>query len=129
MPRRHEITFSEHYRASDGEPTDDVHSVHEPRSFSEFETLMRGDQGPSVESLAPLREVLADALDGLTPKERWVFDALVIEGLSLRQLGKQLGHGDPPHFGKTHMARLRDSIFDKLRAALEGDPLVRRYLK
>ena len=94
---------------------------------TDIEALMVGAEH-SVESLAAVREAIADALDTLTDKERWMFDRLFIEGWSLRTLGEALGHGEAPTFGKTHMARMRDEILDKLRLALVDDPAIKGML-
>lgn len=76
----------------------------------------------SREERLPLRDVIADALDQLTDEERWVFDALVVRKLSLRQLGRELA------ISKSSVARHRDQTYARLRELLSAHPTVRSYL-
>jgi hypothetical protein len=76
------------------------------------------DPRVSSEELLELRETIALAFKTLTPEEVWVFNALVIERLSLRQLGKQI------NAPKTTIARIRDRATRKLRAALIDNPAI-----
>ena len=69
-----------------------------------------------------LREVVASALENLTPEEVWILNALLFERLSLRQAGRIL------QIPKTTLARRRDKILKKLKKILENEPLVREYL-
>jgi DNA-directed RNA polymerase specialized sigma24 family protein len=72
----------------------------------------------SAQELIGVREAIGSAFDVLTPKEVWVFNALVIERLSLRTVANQICTP------KTTVARIRDRATRKLRAALEDDPEV-----
>ena len=47
------------------------------------------EQQSQIELLA-LKEAIGAAFEVLTPEETWVFDAIVIEGLSYRAVGRQL---------------------------------------
>jgi DNA-directed RNA polymerase specialized sigma24 family protein len=95
--------------------------------INEYQALMEAapheEAGVSVMERLKVREALADAIDALTPLEVWVFNALVIEGLSLRKVAQQLS------IGKTTVAVYRDSIFNKLRSELESNPDVQSVLK
>lgn len=77
----------------------------------------------SQEELLPLREVICDAIDRLTPEDRFVVEALTIERLSLRQLAVVLG------VSKSSVANYRDRAMALLRVELENDPLVISHLK
>lgn len=81
------------------------------------------DPDASCEELLPLRDVIQDAIDGLPPRERWVFDGYVVRRMSLRQLARELG------LSKTYIADLRDRAYALLREALEDHDLIRLYLK
>ena len=76
----------------------------------------------SQEELLPLRDVIEDALDVLDPRERWVFNAIIVERMSLRALGRQL------QIPKTTVARIRDRAAEHLRKALEDNPEIQRRL-
>jgi len=77
----------------------------------------------STEEGLPLREILADAIDTvLSPRERWCFEALVIERQSVRQLGRQL------NISKTHVCRVRDQAIQKLALNLQDHPIVKGML-
>ena len=78
----------------------------------------------SIEELAPLREIIVDVLqDTLNEREQWIFDALFTRRMSLRQLGRELA------LSKTHIARLRDEIRDKLATALLEYPEINRRIR
>lgn len=62
--------------------------------------------------LLPLRDLIQDAIDELTPRERWVFDAKCSEQLSYAQVAKQLS------IGKTTAYDIYARAVEKLRAAL-----------
>ena len=101
--------------------------LHPTRPMTEIEALMQ--TAPSgYEPLMPLevtlqlKEILADAIDELTPLERWIVERLFIEGLSLRKAGAVLG------IPKTSLARRRDSIRRKLMVRLLENPIVKEWL-
>lgn len=77
---------------------------------------------PTADELLPLREAIQDALEDLDERERFVFDALYVERLSLRHLGRVLS------LSKTQVARVRDEATAKLRERLQGHPLVQAHL-
>ncbi len=73
---------------------------------------------PSVQELIHLRDIIQDAIDELSPRERWVFDAVTTGGASLRSLG----------IPKTTVARIRDKAIDKLRVRLSESEAIRKFL-
>ena len=97
------------------------------RPSTDLEALMQ--LGPhqeadllSIEATAVLKEVIGEAIDGLPDEDRWIFDRLFIEQLSLRGTGRILG------IPKTTLARRRDRIRRQLMAELSESGAVRRWL-
>ena len=102
--------------------------LHPTRPMTEIEALMQ--TAPSgYEPLMPfettlqLKEVLADAIDKLSPLEKWIAERLFIEGMSLRKAGAVLG------IPKTSLARRRDVIRRKLVIHLAQEPKVIDWFK
>lgn len=82
------------------------------------------EPGISQIELIHLRDIINDVMeDTLTPMELWVFNALIIERQSLRELGRQINRP------KTTIARIRDGAIKKLREALQDDPAIIEYLE
>ena len=77
----------------------------------------------SIEEAHVLRELLADAIDSLPEKERWLFEVLFVAKLSLRFVARVL---DIP---KTTLARRRDALLAQLRLELEDNPIIKERLK
>lgn len=97
------------------------------RPLTQLQALMEAspmwEADSSVEEGLALRDVITDAIDTvLTPRERFVFDALVVERQSIRQLGRQMS------ISKTHITRIRDNAIRKLAAALADDPIIKEHL-
>ena len=92
------------------------------RSVTPTEELMsllpHQEPRQSVVELIPLKEILADAVDTLTDTEILVFDAVVIEGLSLRAVGRDMGTS------KSSVHRTKQRAMDKLRERLQHEPTV-----
>lgn len=76
--RRHHIG----YVSSNRMPETDIQALMEAPPHTDPET--------SLESSEHLREVLADAIDQLEPRLKWIFEARHYEGMSIRQIGLQL---------------------------------------
>ena len=104
-----------------------------PTSY--IEALMQST--PGVEQLGSSEELieLAHAIEFemhllLTPREQFVVEAIIFEGLSLRGVAQRWGHA----WGKTQVARIRDSAFaklatsDRLRALAGLDVPAKTYL-
>lgn len=92
-----------------------------------IEALLRcapGDEPErSIEESLVLRETVAIAVEGLPPRERWVLDALVVEGKSLRDVAADIG------YSKSQVANIRDAALTLLRDTLSNNLIVRRYLR
>ena len=80
------------------------------------------DPQTSQEELLHLRDRLQDAIEMLTDREQWVFNAVVVERKSLRSISRDL------QWSKSEIARIRDRAIAQLRILLEDDPLVKEYL-
>lgn len=70
-----------------------------------------------------LRDVIADAIDELDEQERWIFDALFVRRLSLREVAREIS------MPKTTVARWRDRMKGVLIAKLESEPKIIEYLE
>lgn len=110
----------------DNQPNKRMIANSETRPDTLIEALMQCPPGidpdPSREELLPLRDILQDAIDKLTPEEQWVFDALTTRRLSYRELGRELS------IPKSTVERMRERILTKLRTSLIEHEEVRRYL-
>lgn len=80
------------------------------------------EQQSQIELLA-LKEAIADAFTVLTQEETWVFDAVCIEGLSYRTVGRQL------NTSKSSVFRTKNRAVRKLRLQLENHPAVIQQLQ
>lgn len=88
-----------------------------------METPPGGTQATSREELYPVREALADALDLLTERERYIFDAHEIERISYRAIADRLS------MGKSQVCDICNDARAKLAAALQDNPVIRRCLE
>jgi DNA-directed RNA polymerase specialized sigma subunit len=62
-------------------------------------------------------EALRDAMDhALDERERWVIESIFYRRRGIRLLEKELS------LSKTHIARIRDRAFDKIRTYMEDNP-------
>lgn len=98
------------------------------RAFTPYESMMCSPPGvePGISQieLIHLRDIINDVMeDTLTPMELWVFNALIIERQSLRELGRQINRP------KTTIARIRDGAIKKLRETLQDNPAIMEYLE
>lgn len=120
MPRRREISC---------DPTESVFCEPELGAPSDpLVALMEaapGDPIPTSQAeLLPLRDVLQDAMDRvLEPRERWVFDAIVVERKSIRAVGREL------NLAKSYVHRIYHEAVRKLREELVAtEPIIQAYL-
>jgi DNA-directed RNA polymerase specialized sigma24 family protein len=99
-------------------------SRHTP--WDPIQALMESAPGdePAVSKLEllALREAIADAIDSLGEREKWIVNALMVERLSLRCVARQLG------MSKTFVAWLRDKAIGELRLSLSKSPAVQAHL-
>jgi DNA-directed RNA polymerase specialized sigma24 family protein len=76
-----------------------------------------------LETTASIKELLGEVIDDLSAEDRWIFNALVVERLSLREAGRILG------IPKTSLARRRDKIRRELMTKLIDSEHIRDWLK
>lgn len=119
---------TQYYRERIENETHDGAVAHsETRPENIYQALMQCAPGEEPDTprdeLLPLRDILQDAIDKLTDREQWIFDALFTRRLSLRQLGAELNLS----FG--HVRRLRDEITEKLQSILIENEEIRSYLR
>ena len=76
----------------------------------------------SISGTAALKEAIGVAVDNLNDEDKWIFNALFIEKLSLRAAGRVMG------IPKTSLARRRDYIRRRLIAELAESELVSTWL-
>lgn len=102
-----------------------AHSDYRPDTAMQalMEAQPHNDPLVSREERLELRDVIADALDDLTEEERWIFEALYIRKLSLRQLCAEISMPL-----KTLWTR-RNKVLLRLRDKLEVDPQIIEYLE
>lgn len=79
--------------------------------------------------LLDLKEILADAIDELTPVELFVFNACVIERRGMRVVARMLmAEGMATTFSKSGVHVALHRSLGKLRVALSDTPEVQEYL-
>lgn len=126
MARQHEISRDPQKWDSHGGGTTVVASS--PRNPSAMAALMECAPGhepaTSQDDLYPLREILQDAIElVLDEREQWVFNAHVVERLSVREIGRQLS------LGKSQVHRIYVRCCQKLEDYLYDDPDIHNHLK
>lgn len=77
----------------------------------------------SNEDIMLLRDVVAEYVDMLDPRDLWVVNACISEGKSLQIIADELG------ITKTHVWRIRNQAFEKLRRAMMNDATIRRAVR
>lgn len=95
--------------------------------MTDIESLMElaPHEEPTVQSIlgtAALKEAIGVAVDNLNDEDKWIFNALFIEKLSLRAAGRVMG------IPKTSLARRRDYIRRRLIAELAESEIVSTWL-
>lgn len=127
---RYQASNDEPFYDDDGKPAEWKNYQHSilvhRRPDTEMQALMEArpfdDPPTSKAELTDIGDLLAEAVDSLDERDRYLFNALVVERVSLRQLGKRLA------LSKTHIARERERITSVLREKLQGHPLIEEYL-
>lgn len=109
---------------------DEAQYVNEPtdraRAFTPMEALMSAAPGEQIEpsqiELLALRDVIADAIDALPPRNKWVFEQHVIARVPLRQIA------DWMQLGKSYVWLLVQESKELLREELADHPAIVTYL-
>jgi DNA-directed RNA polymerase specialized sigma subunit len=138
MARVRELSFDPqdrflHYEsdASGNQILEDPKTVQQatsPRAETALEALMQcapGDEPSAAQGdLYPLREIIQDALeDILTERERFIFDAIVVERVSYRALAERLS------LSKSQVHRIQEANRNRLAAHLINNPKIRQHLE
>ncbi len=122
------MTKKKEYPTEDWVFTNNNKLLYRQRPATELESLMQlaplqDPWYPSLETTAHLKEAIGEAIDSLTPEDKWIFNTLMIERLSLRTAGAVLG------IPKTSLARRRDKIRRELMTVLIESEVIQKWLK
>jgi hypothetical protein len=94
---------------------------------SDIEALMIAkpfeEPAQSNEDLMVLREAVARLVDELEPRDLWIINACISEGKSLQKIANEIG------VTKTHVWRLRNAAFEKLRSVMATDTTIRKSIR
>ena len=85
-------------------PENDMQALMEAKPFD--------DPATSKAEGGVMREQIADAIDGLSPRLRWVFEARTFRGLSVRDVAREL------NLSKSYVGRLELQAKEALQTAL-----------
>lgn len=77
----------------------------------------------SNDELLVLREAVASLVDELEERDLWIINACVSEGKSLQKIADELG------ITKTHVWRLRNAAYEKLRSVMVTDTTIRKAIR
>jgi hypothetical protein len=76
----------------------------------------------SMEEVQVVREAVADAIDRLPERLRYVIDSINSERVSVRELGRRM------NLSKSQVQRLKEQAHEQLRLLLIAHPVIRRRL-
>ena len=98
------------------------------RPLTEIEAVMNTapheEPAISITEMLETKEIIVKAFDEcLTKEEMWIINAIVIQGMSMRGVAKEL------NAPKTTVARIRDRGLSKLKKSLEQNPTILGSLK
>ena len=117
MPRTREVTYDPQI-----EPPRRI----KRRALTDMQALMEAKPHepiePSVESLLPLRDILAVSFAELSERDQWIVNSILIERKSIRRTGKDLS------LAKSHVDRLYKKALTKMREMIIDDPNIMLYL-
>lgn len=100
---------------ADRSPDTDIEALMQTKPFEEPPT--------SNEELLVLREAVASIVDDLEPRDLWIINACISEGKSLQKIADEL------NMTKTHVWRLRNQAFEKLKVAMSTDTTIRKAIR
>ncbi len=94
---------------------------------NEIEALMMAkpfeEPAENNEDLMVLREAVAAIVDELDARDLWIINACISEGKSLQKIADELG------MTKTHVWRLRNQAFEKLKGVMVTDTTIRKHIR
>jgi hypothetical protein len=100
---------------ADRSPDTDIEALMQTKPFEEPPT--------SNEELLVLREAVASIVDDLEPRDLWIINACISEGKSLQKIADEL------NMTKTHVWRLRNQAFEKLKVAMSANTTIRKSIR
>lgn len=100
---------------SDRPPENEYEAIMSAKPFEEPET--------STEEKLALREAVTQYVDALEPRDLWIINACISEGKSLQKIADEL------NITKTHVWRLRNQAFEKLRVAMSTNTTIRKHIQ
>lgn len=110
ISHRREIPFSPDWRHIFERPS----TVPETELQALMQSAPHTDPARSLEETAEIRERIVDALEGLEPRMRWIFEARAFRGLSVRQIGTELSLSKSyvDRIFKAAQKKLQDQLID-----------------
>lgn len=92
-----------------------------------YEAIMMAEPHEEIEDeqwdRLEMKEIVSDYLLELDPRETWIINAIMSENKSLQQIADELS------FTKTHVWRLRNQAFAKLKALMSQDTKIRKKIQ
>lgn len=107
-------------------PTSHYVAVGNPRPDTPLQALMEAPPFAEPETskmeLLGMRDILADALEALDPREKWIFESRCIRRLSVRDVAAEL------NMPSSTVWLVYQRAVGKLRETLSAQPLIVEYL-
>lgn len=103
------------YTTADRAPETDIEALMMAKPFEEPQQ--------SNEDLLELRDAVAAIVDELDERSLWVINACISEGKSLQTIADELG------MTKTHVWRIRNQAYEKLRRIMSADTTIRKSVR
>lgn len=88
-----------------------------------METMPYEEPYEPQEGLMELRDAVMMHVEQLLPREQWIVNALMNEGRSLQSIADELS------ITKTHVWRLRNQAFKKLKETMSNDTTIRKSVR
>lgn len=88
-----------------------------------METMPHEEPYEPQEGLMELRDAVMMHVEQLLPREQWIVNALMNEGRSLQSIADELS------ITKTHVWRLRNQAFKKLKETMSNDTTIRKSVR
>jgi len=88
-----------------------------------METMPHEEPYEPQDGLMELRDAVMEHVEQLLPREQWIVNALMNEGRSLQSIADELS------ITKTHVWRLRNQAFEKLKETMSNDTTIRKSVR
>lgn len=116
-PNNHD---TENYRSQMGSTS---YRVPENEYQALMETMPHEEPYEPQDGLMELRDAVMMHVEQLLPREQWIVNALMNEGRSLQSIADELS------ITKTHVWRLRNQAFEKLKETMSNDTTIRKSVR